>query len=604
VVETTAHGVNKEKLMRSMNIFGPDPKVSIKYSELPIGATQIGFDPNLNKTGTWRFIRPVMTTTVSPCNDACPAGVDVRGFVVLTQEGLLERAIELYLNENPFPAVCGRVCFHPCETACNRGSYDEAVSINGLEHFIGERVLKSPPCLKDNGRSVAVIGSGPAGLSGAYFLRRLGYSVKVFERDPKAGGILRYGIPEYRLPKRVLDREINRLTAMGVDIQTGRNLGQNLALEELNTYDALLIATGAHAPVDLDIPGAKADGVYLGLDFLKRVAMGDIKAFDKRVAVIGGGNTAVDVARTILRLGGEPVIYYRRTTEEMPAIKSEISDCEEEGIGIHCLATPVRILSNQNKVVGIELIRNELGKPDKSSRRAPVPVKGTNFRVDVDAVILAVGEAADLSPFSDLLGTERQLLVANEYGQSTDKRIFAGGDVAHYQRTVVDAVGSGKRAAIGIDGYLKGVNEKEVINRLHSVATNRQGALSFKKYLDGDFSTVAMGGQVIHFEDLNANYFQHEKRNERRKLPVAMRIKSFKEVRRGFTLPAAQKEAARCLSCGLCNACYNCFLFCPESSVCLDEGEFKTEVDYDYCKGCGICAEECPVGAIIMEKEE
>jgi NADPH-dependent glutamate synthase beta subunit-like oxidoreductase len=300
--------------MKSINILGPDPKVSIKYSDLPIGAAQIGFDPNLNKTGTWRFIRPVITTALPPCNEACPAGVDVRGFVKLTRDGFLEQAVELYLNENPFPAICGRVCFHPCESACNRGYYDEAVSINGLENFIGDRVVKNPPCLKDNGRSVAVIGSGPAGLSGAFFLRRLGYSVRVFEKALEPGGILRYGIPEYRLPGRILDREIHRLTALGVDMQNGKELGQNLSLEELNTCDALFMATGAHSPVGLDIPGTKADGVYLGLDFLKRVKTGNIKTFDKKVAVIGGGNTAIDVARIILRLGGRPVIYYRRTT--------------------------------------------------------------------------------------------------------------------------------------------------------------------------------------------------------------------------------------------------------------------------------------------------
>jgi 2-oxoacid:acceptor oxidoreductase delta subunit (pyruvate/2-ketoisovalerate family) len=590
--------------LRTANIVGPDPKLSVKYSELPIGATQIGFDPNLNKTGTWRFIRPVITTTLPPCNEACPAGVDIRGFIRLTKEGLLDQAIELYLDENPFPAICGRVCFHPCETACNRGSYDEAVSINGLENFIGDRVLKSPPCLSDNGKRVAIIGSGPAGLSCAYFLRRLGYSVKTLEKAPKPGGVLRYCIPEYRLPKKVLDREIQRLTVMGIDIQTSQNLGQNMSFEELKAYDALFVATGAHIPVSLEIPGSEADGVYLGLDFLKRVTTGDIEALAKRVAVIGGGNTAIDVARTILRLGGRPVIYYRRTMEEMPAIESEISDGEEEGIEVHYLTTPVRVLSRQNKVTGIEFIRNELGELDGSNRRAPLPVEGSNFRVDVDAVILAVGEAADLSPYLGILRTERQLIITNEFGQSTNKRIFAGGDVTHYQRTVVDAIRSGKRAAIGIDCYLKGINPKEILNRLQAISTGKQGAISFKKYLQQDFSTVATDGQVIHFEDLNTSYFHYEKRNERRKLPVAVRTKNFDEVRRGFTLPAARKEAARCLSCGLCHTCYNCFIFCPDSSICFNEKETAMQIDYEYCKGCGICAEECPVGAIMMEKEE
>jgi 2-oxoacid:acceptor oxidoreductase delta subunit (pyruvate/2-ketoisovalerate family) len=590
--------------LRTENIVGPDPKLSVKYSELPIGATQIGFDPNLNKTGTWRFIRPVITTILPPCNEACPAGVDIRGFIRLTKEGLLDQAIELYLDENPFPAICGRVCFHPCETACNRGSYDEAVSINGLENFIGDRVLKSPPCLSDNGKRVAIIGSGPAGLSCAYFLRRLGYSVKTLEKAPKPGGVLRYCIPEYRLPKKVLDREIQRLTVMGIDIQTSQNLGQNMSFEELKAYDALFVATGAHVPVSLEIPGSEADGVYLGLDFLKRVTTGNIEALAKRVAVIGGGNTAIDVARTILRLGGRPVIYYRRTMEEMPAIESEISDGEEEGIEVHYLTTPVRVLSRQNKVTGIEFIRNELGELDGSNRRAPLPVEGSNFRVDVDAVILAVGEAADLSPYLGILRTERQLIITNEFGQSTNKRIFAGGDVTHYQRTVVDAIRSGKRAAIGIDCYLKGINPKEILNRLQAISTGKQGAISFKKYLQQDFSTVATDGQVIHFEDLNTSYFHYEKRNERQKSPVAVRTKNFDEVRRGFTLPAARKEAARCLSCGLCHTCYNCFIFCPDSSICFNEKETAMQIDYEYCKGCGICAEECPVGAIMMEKEE
>lgn len=591
--------------MTNKDIFGPDPELLLTYSELPIGATVTGFDPNLIKTGTWRFIRPVVRTMLPPCNEACPAGVDVRGFVRLIKEGLLDDAIELYVDENPFPAICGRVCFHPCETACNRGSYDEPISINGLENFIGERVLSKPLCLKDNGRTIAVIGSGPAGLSCAYFLRRLGYSVKIFEKAPKPGGILRYGIPEYRLPKKILDGEIQKLIAMGIDIQTHKNLGQNMSLDEsLNTFDALFIAVGAHVPAKLDILGIEADGVYLGLDFLKRAAAGDIKTFDKKVAVIGGGNTAIDAARTILRLGGEPVIYYRRTREEMPAIESEISDCEEEGVEIHCLTTPVKILSAQNGVTGVEFVRNKLGELDESNRRRPVPIEGTNFRVDIDAVVLAVGEVTDLSPFLNKLRVEGQLIITNEFGQSTGKKIFAGGDVTHYERTVVHAIGTGKRAAIGIDCYLNGINEKESLNRLNAISIGKQGGLCFKKYIQNDFSIDERMGQVIHFEDLNHGYFHYEKRNERRKLPPEIRVKDFKEVRKRFTSKEAQKEAVRCLSCGTCDACGNCFIFCPDTSIYFNEGELESQVNYEYCKGCGICANECPRGAIVMMKEE
>jgi 2-oxoacid:acceptor oxidoreductase delta subunit (pyruvate/2-ketoisovalerate family) len=590
--------------MERKNILGPDRTLSLDYMELPIGASAIGFNPNLIKTGTWRFVRPVMRPMMAPCNEACPAGVDVRGFIGFINNGLVQNALELYLDENPLPAICGRVCFHPCESACNRAFYDEAVAINGLENFIGDCSHKNPPCLDDNGMNIAVIGSGPAGLSCAYFLRRLGYSVKIFEKEPKPGGVLRYYIPEYRLPKKILDREIQKLTAMGIDIQTNKNLGQNTSVKELNPFDALFFATGAHVPVRPGIPGEKADGVYLGLDFLKRVSAGNRKAFKKRVIVIGGGNTAIDVARTILRLGGKPAIYYRRTIEEMPAMESEVSDCKREGIKINYLTTPIKILSKQNKVAGVEFVRNELGERDGSNRRVPVPVKGTNFRVDADAVILAVGEGTDLSPFLGFSEMEQQLLKINESGRTSNKKIFAGGDVTHYQRTVVDAIKSGKRAAIGIDCHLGGINEKEIFKIMGAVATNQQGALSFHKYIQKDFSSMGIDGQVIHFEELNTSYFQHDKRNKQLELPFETRIKNFKEVRRGFTSKKAQKEATRCFSCGLCNTCGNCFIFCPDSSISFDEDETKMLVDYDYCKGCGICIEECPRHAIRIMREE
>jgi len=480
---------------------GPDVGLNLDYKELPIGATQIGFNPNLMKTGTWRFNRPIFAPGAAPCQEACPAGVDIRKIIGLIREGQIAAALESYLEENPFPSICGRVCAHPCEKACNRGSYGAAVSINGLENYLGGNL--PPPTLlsANNGKKVAIIGSGPAGLACGYFLRRLGYGIAVFERDSQAGGMLRYGIPEYRLPKEILDQEIQKLSALGIEIQTKKELGQNLTMAELKDYDALLVATGAHLSIIPKITGTEVEGVYNGLDFLKAVAKGKIKTLAKRVAVIGGGNTAVDAARTILRLGGTPIIYYRRSQEELPAIEDEKNDCQHEGIEIQYLVSPVKVISDQNKVSGVEFIRNRLGEPDASQRRSPIAIAGSNFQVQAEAVILATGEGTDLQPFSGLLDTQQQLIKVNELSQTSVSRIFAGGDIVQTRRTVVDAIRSGKQAAIGIDCYLKGSTEKETLRILQSIATNDQGGLSFKQYLAKEFTQTRK--PVTRYEDLN-----------------------------------------------------------------------------------------------------
>ncbi len=591
--------------MNEKPVFGPDPERLLNYAELPIGATATGFDPNLMRTGAWRFYRPVQPSQVSPCNAACPAGVEVRGVIQLIKEGAREDAASLYLNENPFPAICGRVCFHPCETDCSRRSFDGAVAINRLEHLIGEHACFKAFDQKENGKTVAVIGSGPAGLSCAYFSRRLGYSVKVFEKLAKPGGMLRYGIPEYRLPKRILDREIERLTEMGIHIETGKELGRNLTLDELRQIDALFVATGAHVSEGSDLRGAKEEGVHFGLDFLKKVASRQIKTFRGKVAVIGGGNTAVDVARTILRLGGRPTIYYRRSREEMPAMESEVLDCEEEGIAIRYLTAPVKILTARDRVKGVEFVANRLGKFDESKRRRTVPIKGSNFRVAVEAVVLAMGESPDLSPFLDLVKTQSHRILTNEFGQTGVSKIFAGGDIVHQERTVVHAIGSGKRAAIGMDCYLKGISPHEINSRLRAISTGGQKGLSFIDYLRhrDSFPLEDIPKRVVDVQNMNPLYFSPQKRGEPPKTPVRRRINNFEEIRKGFSPKEARKEASRCLSCGLCNACGNCFIFCPDTSVFFEEGHLKSQVNYDYCKGCGICVNECPTGAMVLVKE-
>jgi NADPH-dependent glutamate synthase beta subunit-like oxidoreductase/Pyruvate/2-oxoacid:ferredoxin oxidoreductase delta subunit len=585
-----------------MKIMGPDVSLSLSYTELPIGATQIGPDPNTMKTGTWRFVRPVVTPKMPPCTGACPVAVDIRGFIELTKNGLIEAALESYLEENPFPAILGRVCMHPCETACNRGNFDEALSINGLENYIGDSTTEHPYCNQDNGKKIVVIGSGPSGLSCAYFLKRLGYSVKIFEKDKRPGGILRYGIPEYRLPKKILDKEIKKLASMGIDIQVEKELGINFSFEELKEFNAIFIATGVNSPVDLDVPGIESEGVIYGQDFLRKVVTGEIESFEKKTIVIGGGNAAIDVARTVLRLGGKPEIYYRRSREEMPAIENEITDAEKEGVEIHPLTTILKVLSGQNKVTGAEFIRNAPGAPEKDGRHTPIQIEGTNYNVEADVVILATGEQADLSFLGDVLIEEDKLIKINDSGQSSDPKVFAGGDVTHYDRSVVNAIKDGKRAAIGIDCYLQGLNETETRRIIQSIGTNNQGALSFKKYIYNDFSILDK--EVIPYEDLNTYYFKPEKRKSRRELPVDSRIDNFYEVRKRFSLKSALKEAERCFTCGFCKLCYNCFIFCPDGSVNFDENKPPVDINLDYCKGCGICAQECPTGVMRMVQEE
>ena len=585
-----------------MKIMGPDVSLSLSYTELPIGATQIGPDPKTMKTGDWRFVRPVITPMMPPCTGACPAAVDIRGFIELMNHNLIEAALESYLEENPFPAILGRVCMHPCENACNRANFDEAVAINSLENYIGGSTAGSLYCRQANGKKVAVVGSGPSGLSCAYFLKRLGYSVKIFEREARPGGILRYGIPEYRLPKNILDKEIKKLISIGIEIRNNSELGRNLNLEELLEYDAVFIATGVNRPVGLDIPGIESEGVTSGQDFLKKVAKGEIESFKKKSIVIGGGNAAIDVARTVLRLGGKPEIYYRRSREEMPAIKNEINDAEEEGVEIHPLTTMLRVLSAQNTVTGAEFIRNEPGTQEKDGRHTPIQIEGTNYNVESDVVILTTGEQADLSFLGNVLIEEDRLIKINDSGQSSDPKLFAGGDVAHYDRSVVNAVKDGKRAAIGIDCYLQDLTETETRRIIQSIATNNQGALSFKKYIYSDFSILDK--EVIPFEDLNTYYFEYEKRNDRQELKVDTRITNFKEVRKRFSLKSVKKEAERCFCCGFCKSCYNCFIFCPDGSVNLDKNNPSVVIDLDYCKGCGICAQECPTGVIRMVQEK
>ncbi len=556
-----------------------------------------------NKTGTWRYLRPRFANKTSPCNEGCPAGQDVEGAMVLIGKGKILEAWELFKEENPFPAVCGRVCYHPCESSCNRAEFDEAVSINGLERFMADtasRQGRKPTWVKreKHKEKIAVIGSGPAGLTSAYHLARMGYGVTVFEALPVLGGMLRVGIPEYRLPKKVLEEEIDQILELGVKAEMNVRLGKGTLLNDLKEYQAVFLAMGNHRSKTLRVSGEDAQGVMSGVEFLRKVGLGQQIALSKRVAVVGGGNTAIDAARTALRLGAKPFIVYRRTKEEMPAFPAEIQEAEEEGIEISFLVSPVRVIAENGRASRLECVKNRLGPPDEDGRRRPVEVKGSNFFLEVDEIITAIGEEADLSALPKKIGIKDNTILTDERGATKQKGIFAGGDIVQQPRTVVHAIGSGKRAAIFIDCLLR---KKKWEGLFDSIRIGERGGLSMKHYLQEEEQRVPVSSKTVRLKDLNLDYFDYKKRPKMPKVPPAKRLGSFQEVNLGFAEGAAVEAANRCFNCGVCNLCDNCYIFCPDVAIRKEEG--RNVVDYDYCKGCGICVEECPRDAMVMEEE-
>ncbi|HUT15438.1 MAG TPA: NAD(P)-binding protein [Anaerolineae bacterium] len=560
-------------------------------ADLPLSPMSVG-TTLYNKTGSWRYVRPIYRDKTPPCDHACPAGEDIVDYLSMANRGEYEQALQRILEENPFPGVCGRVCPHPCEADCNRAQLGGAIAIHGVERFLADLPLqrKLPtlePTAPPGHNKIAVIGSGPAGLSCAYQLARRGYEVTVFEALPVVGGMMRVGIPSYRLPREVLDAEIAAIEALGVDIRTGMRLGKDLSWQDLRAYQAVFVAVGQHRGRKLNVPGEDARGVVMGLDFLRAVNLGEKPTVGPKVAVIGGGNTAMDAARSALRLGAPKVmVLYRRSRKEMPVIAEEIDEAEQEAVQIEYVTAPVEVLTTDGRVTGIRCVGMRLGAPDQSGRRRPEPVAGSEHTMDVDTLIPALGQEADLTFLEEAARTEGGLIAINETGATSRERIFAGGDAATGFGTVAHAIGSGKRAALAIDKWLR---EKT----LEGFPPQTEHVRSAPRDIDQT---------VVHFEDLNLAYFSEETRTPQPQRAAAERVKDFAEVNLGFTEGGVSREAARCFSCGTCNQCDTCWLYCPDVCILRRDRE-GYEINYDYCKGCGICAQECPRVAIVIEEE-
>lgn len=558
-----------------------------------------------NKTGSWRFLRPRYEEKTAPCSAACPAAEDIGKIEMLTAQGLFKEAWETILRENPFPGICGRVCFHPCEEVCNRGSFDEAIAIHVLERFLANRARRDAftPELKrltKKKKTVAVVGAGPAGLSAAYFLTILGFRADVFEGADEAGGVLRWGIPLYRLPLAILRDEIRRIEETGVRIQTGRTLSERDVDTLAGEYDALFIACGHGRSAQLGVPGEELAGVQDGLTFLREVREGAVSSFSGQGAVIGGGNAAVDVARSLIRLGGKALIIYRRRREDMPAFGEEIAMALDEGVELRELLAPVSIgRADDGLVVTVRPMK--VAGTDADGRAHIEPAGKKTEKIRVDRLFTAVGERPGEAWCDPPTGEDDILRLGHCVIQKkVGGPVAYGGDLTNATKSVAHAVASGKEAAMALDTLLTEGLEA-VRPRLAACRVGQDGALSMEIYMEGPRSDRSP--HVVTSEEINAAYFQFDPRVKQPRLLREERIRSFGEVNLRISANLAIREAERCFNCGLCNQCDNCYLFCPDLAVNKDSGPLGRHIDYDYCKGCGVCAVECPRNALILEEE-
>jgi 2-oxoacid:acceptor oxidoreductase delta subunit (pyruvate/2-ketoisovalerate family) len=526
-----------------------------------------------NKTGSWRTERAVYVDRLPPCNHACPAGENIQQWLYDAEEGGegYERAWRTIMEDNPFPAIMGRVCYHPCETACNRGQLDEAVGINSVERFLGDEAIargwRVDVLAEPTGKRVLVVGAGPSGLSAAYHLARLGHEVAVFDAGPMAGGMMRFGIPKYRLPRQVLDAEIQRIVDLGVRLELNRKVTNIQETMRAEGFDAAFLAVGAHLGKRAYIPAGSAAHVLDAVSLLRSMEGEETPLLGRRVVVYGGGNTAIDAARTAKRLGAEEaIIVYRRTRERMPAHDLEVEEAEAEGVLMKWLSTIKR--ADEGKLVVEKMELDETGFPQPT---------GELEELEADSLVLALGQEADLSLLECVPGLEVEdgVVKVGPDLMTGCPGIFAGGDMVPAERTVTVAAGHGKKAARYIDAWLRGGAYRPAPKR-----------------------------ELASFDLLNSWYYSDAPRTVQPQLEVARRQSTFEEVVGGLDESTALYEARRCLSCGNCFSCDNCYGVCPDNAVIkLGEPGERYAIDYDFCKGCGLCVAECPSGAIEMVPE-
>ncbi len=530
-----------------------------------------------NHTGTWRTERPVYVDRLPPCNQACPAGENIQAWLSHAEAGGYEAAWRALTQDNPLPAVMGRVCYHPCESSCSRAQLDEPVGINSVERFLGDEAIRhgwrfaSPHSF--SGKRVLIVGAGPSGLSAAYHLARAGHQVEIHEAGPVAGGMMRFGIPKYRLPREILDAEIRRIVDLGVELRLSSKISDIRKSMQAGRFDAAFLAVGAHIGKRAYIPAGASARILDAISVLRSMEGEEKPMLGRRVVVYGGGNTAFDVARTAKRLGAaEAIVVYRRTRDRMPAHDSELEEALQEGVLVKWLST-IRQVESTGAQSGSALT---VEKMVLDASGFPQPT-GELETLEADSLVLALGQDVDLGLLQDVPGLEVKdgVVQVGPNMMTGYEGIFAGGDMVPSERTVTVAVGHGKKAARHIDAWLNG-----------------------RHYAKPKTAEPAT------FDKLNTWYYSDAPKTVRPTLDVLRRQSTFDEVVGGLDESNALFEARRCLSCGNCFECDNCYGVCPDNAVIkLGRGK-RFEFNYDYCKGCGLCAAECPCGAIKMVAEE